>query len=210
MPRRSKPSIPARCSPPRAAERLLQEDRHDFGEDRFDLVDRRRYARHRQRPAARTAAHSPRDAPRRAVAWRDRGRRQPARASRRDDRRRPRYRGAGSANPSADQSFLACRVARRRRFRHAGGRRRPGHAALPLACRRWSATCARWPRPTCSATTRPAAARIGRRAPQAAFAAQAMDGQIEERIDILHFIGWSPPRKKLGKAAVNRAPRTFC
>jgi hypothetical protein len=33
---------------------------------------------------------------------------------------------------------------------------------------------------------------------EASFAAHAKDGQIEERIDILHFIGWSPPLQKAG------------
>jgi SAM-dependent methyltransferase len=33
---------------------------------------------------------------------------------------------------------------------------------------------------------------------EAAFATQARNGLTEERIDILHFIGWSPPAKKAG------------
>ena len=158
---------------------------------------RRRHARHRQRPwplALQLIRRAMRpDAP---VARRDRRRRQPARACAArcidaDRADRPR-RGAHPSAHRARPRSPGCSAPPASSCRWSTS---TGSRCATLASPRWSATCARWARPNMLAERAPARGRDWAARAAAAFAAQASDGRTEERVEILHFIGWSPARQ---------------
>ena len=146
-PTKSTRSIRARCSPrPLAA--AVEEDRFDFGEERYDLlvaigtldsVNDLPLALEAHRRALRP------DAPLIGAMRRQ----QPARLARQPDRGRPSRRPAPRPNPSADRGSDACGAAR------AAGFSMPVVDVDRVALRYsdlatlWSATCGRWAPPTC-------------------------------------------------------------
>ena len=171
----------------------VQEDRHDFGEDRFDLViavgtldtvNHLPFAlqliRHAMRPDApllgAIAGGDSLPALRAAMIDADRATGGAA------PRTHPRINPSSLAGLLGDAGFAmpvvdVDRVALRYRSLAALVRDLRAMAATTMLCDRAPGRGKAW------------AARA-----HAAFAAQGVDGLTEERVDILHFIGWSAPK----------------